>query len=1539
MPGKRKESKLEASYYAKRPRLDIRALLGCRSVASPQASTPPFSVGSAPVEVRLAWAGGGGSGSGRAVVSWQVADDASGSGFGASSAGWLGPGVSCAVGGHPSAPSSSSSTSFVGAIAWSSACSSSAAAAPTGAAGMAMPHSAHPDPLFATAGAMSVTHLGQRYDRMQSRAPAAASSFRHPSGQHRPDQIGMVPGAGQGPFPPPTAASSTALAATTHGVGMPAPTQHATATSATASSTSLVRVVPASRRSAPNGLARSGAASAGALVAMAPMGSVPTMGSTSMQVSVQGAIVAAAAPTGPASAASTRTVGAGGSRRAFGGLEVGPQAPLPLPLLWAMCIRRSSRKPEPAQQGPNAQTFAEEGPQSEGPGRSLNEMQLAAATGAIDAPLVIVAGAGTGKTTTLLGRVGHLVRSGANPRHILLLTFTNNSADDIANRLAGSLGREVAQHVTCTTIHAFCLALIRCFGGKLGFDTKIKVAEKGALRTILSEAWQWSALEPERKLCAKWLALDILGPRGWNIIFQTFRGQDLQGFRECILSPLPEETPGNSNRAPAKNPKVVESLISLDALRAALTSSPPALQMGAFQYGYFFIGFHEPGDDTRNWWAAPKAFTLQRGVRVPKGAVLRWAEHVQPSGQASGLDAGADMPQILQSLLSQAPWAQVRVRFEVATAPPKGSPAALRVKEDSRWRAWLARAVFLHLQKGHDPQREASPLAASLPALVPKKGRGAEKLLTILPKKGQVPDLAKRITMAKRDRKSPGEFMATDAPGDLAYCWTFCQEHMRHRGLVDFNDMLIMAGRLLQLPEVCSIVRAQQRHILVDEFQDVSTPQFEVLKPLIDNSPGRSLCVVGDDDQTIYTWNGSTTQIFTMLREHCGRNSRLVQLTQNYRSSESILRVGHMALTQNARRIPKELRACAVWAVDEAQCPPPLLWECGTPDDEARAIADEIEVLLGRSQACSQALDHLGAALAAAPCQHPREIAVLFRCFNFKRKVHHPLTHELAQRRIPYYVVREAPFWEQGFALDLLAYLRLVAGASPDDDGAFLRAIAHPPRGCGKGLVDRLRERQELAVEASSGGMQRRPSLEMVARQAMQLQPGTSARGVGESSFPLPRRAAAGLKAFLEILMELRVQCATLPVDQALELIATKSGYCEWYETERKKKKRKANGPVADGDADDDEDDSDEDEEAEGAEEPRRGHEAKKKEEDDAADSASASEVEGSDDEEENMEVERPAPGQVDESTAAPGGAASSTPREVDHELMQIVPWEPVQDALGGRASSSSGGPQKTKVPGKIAEAVEMAKYFADRWESPFQSSAQEEQSAPSNVPALFALCGKRLMAQAARSEAMRTELAMELPETVLDRLAGECGRCGRLQFEDFAAKVALDPKDTTTGAMQQGRKGRRGSRASGPARGVCITTIHAAKGLEWPAVFVAHWNDGFLPMAPAKVEVLDASGKKVKRDPTPAEAEEHQEEERRLAHVAVTRAQKRLVITHLRSWSSKYGGELAGLSSLPLPLPLLPEGEPNAAMWVRAMPKSALELEWDAQEGSPSSS
>jgi len=197
-------------------------------------------------------------------------------------------------------------------------------------------------------------------------------------------------------------------------------------------------------------------------------------------------------------------------------------------------------------------------------------------------------------------------------------------------------------------------------------------------------------------------------------------------------------------------------------------------------------------------------------------------------------------------------------------------------------------------------------------------------------------------------------------------------------------------------------------------------------------------------------------------------------------------------------------------------------------------------------------------------------------------------------------------------------------------------------------------------------------------------------------------------------------------------------------------------------------------------------------------------------------------------------------------------------------------------------------------------------------------------MADAAGSPEARIRLAREIPVTLLERLAAECGRRGPLQLQDFVAKVALDPKDAGAAedAGAPGGCGRRcgGRRRPGPGRGVCISTIHAAKGLEWPVVFVAHWNQGFLPMDPQAVEELHPDGHTSKRDPTDSERAEHLEEERRLAHVAVTRAQRRLILTYVR-WMSEREPEPAAISSLPLPEPQEAEGTPHAAIWMRERP------------------
>lgn len=250
----------------------------------------------------------------------------------------------------------------------------------------------------------------------------------------------------------------------------------------------------------------------------------------------------------------------------------------------------------------------------------------------------------------------------------------------------------------------------------------------------------------------------------------------------------------------------------------------------------------------------------------------------------------------------------------------------------------------------------------------------------------------------------------------------------------------------------------------------------------------------------------------------------------------------------------------------------------------------------------------------------------------------------------------------------------------------------------------------------------------------------------------------------------------------------------------------------------------------------------------------------------------------------------------------------------------------------QLLEAKQTALSFAKRWQSPLAAGGPEDARAAPRVPGLFEICGARLMAKAAESTDFRAELADQVPPMLLDQLAASCGRRGRLQIQDFVAKVSLDPKDTA--APNPASKKRRHA-VRGQGQGVCITTIHAAKGLEWPVVFVARWNQGFLPMEATKTEELGPDGRISKRELSPAEALEHLEEERRLAHVAATRAQRRLVVTYVRGFSSRLSGfdwkpqDPAFRSSLPLPEPLLPEGSPNAAMWLRVSPKAEDEPDW----------
>ena len=164
------------------------------------------------------------------------------------------------------------------------------------------------------------------------------------------------------------------------------------------------------------------------------------------------------------------------------------------------------------------------------------------------------------------------------------------------------------------------------------------------------------------------------------------------------------------------------------------------------------------------------------------------------------------------------------------------------------------------------------------------------------------------------------------------------------------------------------------------------------------------------------------------------------------------------------------------------------------------------------------------------------------------------------------------------------------------------------------------------------------------------------------------------------------------------------------------------------------------------------------------------------------------------------------------------------------------------------------------------------------NPDSLVQICARHMMhlAQNGNSEVLHT-LMTSIPKQIRDKTAAACGG-GRLQVEDFLSWVQLDAKAVAC-ADEEAQPNCELRRGQGK---ILVSTIHAAKGLEWKVVFVPRWNEGFIPSVPNPVETIRQDGTIRQRPLTDMELRQHAEEERRLAHVAVTRAKEQLVMTYV---------------------------------------------------------
>ena len=257
-------------------------------------------------------------------------------------------------------------------------------------------------------------------------------------------------------------------------------------------------------------------------------------------------------------------------------------------------------------------------------------------------------------------------------------------------------------------------------------------------------------------------------------------------------------------------------------------------------------------------------------------------------------------------------------------------------------------------------------------------------------------------------------------------------EHMKAYNAVDFDDLIMRPLELFSNHAgVVETLRHRHEYVLVDEFQDTSQPQYRIVRELARNH--RNLCVVGDDDQSIYSWRGANYENIGEF-ERDFPESREIKLERNYRSTKQILNAANSVISNNRNRKGK-----ALWTGLEAE----RCIELYLPRDEydeGRFIARAI-----RSTQAKQRVT-------------PGQMGILVRT----NAIMAPIEEALLSENIAYKVSGGTSFFQRKEIKDVVAYLRVMA--NPDDNVSLLRIINTPRRGIGRKSVQRLRD---IATERS----------------------------------------------------------------------------------------------------------------------------------------------------------------------------------------------------------------------------------------------------------------------------------------------------------------------------------------------------------------------------------------------------------------------------------------------------------------------------------------
>ena len=374
--------------------------------------------------------------------------------------------------------------------------------------------------------------------------------------------------------------------------------------------------------------------------------------------------------------------------------------------------------------------------------------------------------------------------------------------------------------------------------------------------------------------------------------------------------------------------------------------------------------------------------------------------------------------------------------------------------------------------------------------------RKAVKELDLDPKQYREGPLLGVISAAKNEMIEPQDF-ETQAGGDFRMCqeakiYKAYQKTLIDNNAVDFDDLLLLTVRLLR--ENRDILEAYQerlRYIMVDEYQDTNSVQFELIRLL--SGKYHNLCVVGDDDQSIYKFRGADiTNILSFEETFPG--AKVVKLEQNYRSTNNILEAANAVIANNAHRKEKHL-----WS-ENGEGKEVSFIHYETAYGEAEDVIDKIQTSV-----------HMG--------KHQyQDCAILYRT-NAQSRV---FEEKCIKKSVPYRLVGGVNFYQRQEIKDILAYLKTID--SGRDDLSVTRIVNVPKRGIGQVTLNKL------AVYASEHGMRLFQAME----QAEQIP------GIG--------KAADKIKGFVNQIMVFRALAKELDAAELIESILEQTGYLEELE-------------------------------------------------------------------------------------------------------------------------------------------------------------------------------------------------------------------------------------------------------------------------------------------------------------------------------------------------------------------------------------------------------